>query len=99
MNKKSKCSKCGNIKWKRKNEDNYICFKCRQMENPKKEKRKTVYGEWKQIHTYQTESKVAVVSEAQCTKCGKYSAQMSVEGLVTYEFCPRCGEKMREVKE
>lgn len=56
--------------------------------------RPNVHGEWKQIHTYQIDSNRAVASEAQCTKCRKYSAQIFVEGLVTYEFCPRCGAKM-----
>lgn len=97
MSKASKCSKCGNKKWKRKDEDNFICVKCRQAEKPIKIE--NVHGEWKQIYTYQIDSNSAVVSEAQCTKCGKYSAQISVEGLVTYEFCPRCGVKMDLRKE
>ena len=32
MSKTSKCSKCGNKKWKRKSEDSFICVKCRQAE-------------------------------------------------------------------
>ena len=42
MSKTSKCSECGNKKWRQKDKDNFICVKCKQKE--KQTKRKTEKG-------------------------------------------------------
>lgn len=36
------------------------------------------------------------VVEARCSNCGRYCTQLVTYGVVGYNFCPWCGEKVRE---
>ena len=56
--------------------------------------RKVEHGEWVEITNHEFED--IQVSEAKCTNCNLYSSQMLAYGNISYEYCPRCGAKMRK---